>query len=269
MRNIYDELYELNIPQDSYRIVYHVKGKYVTPPEQGRLSECIDLVSRNMLFPEDRTRFLEFFNLDALRQNFAAGREYLIGEFRKLWHDQEYHWASITMFPVAQPDGGDEIYLAFIMDIGDKKQAEEVAQQNILLERQRLDDERYRTIVEQTDTLVFEWNLETDTRYISPEIVARFAGNYDHRDLMHVWREDLVIHPDDLPLLTAFLKDSRIQRYTEMTARFRKRDGVYIWCSPACTTTRAIPSAISARSTTSTARPVPCSRSSTGPSSIS
>ena len=139
------------------------------------------------------------------------------------------------MFPVAQPDGGDEIYLAFIMDIGDKKQAEEVAQQNILLERQRLDDERYRTIVEQTDTLVFEWNLETDTRYISPEIVARFAGNYDHRDLMHVWREDLVIHPDDLPLLTAFLKDSRIQRYTEMTARFRKRDGVYIWCKAALT----------------------------------
>ena len=235
LRNIYDELYELNITQDSYRIVYHVKGKYVTPPEQGRLSECIDLVSRNMLFPEDRTRFLEFFNLDALRQNFAAGREYLIGEFRKLWHDQEYHWASITMFPVAQPDGGDEIYLAFIMDIGDKKQAEEVAQQNILLERQRLDDERYRTIVEQTDTLVFEWNLETDTRYISPEIVARFAGNYDHRDLMHVWLEDLVIHPDDLPLLTAFLKDSRIQRYTEMTARFRKRDGVYIWCKAALT----------------------------------
>lgn len=73
LRNIYDELYELNITQDSYRIVYHVKGKYVTPPEQGRLSECIDLVSRNMLFPEDRTRFLEFFNLDALRQNFAAG----------------------------------------------------------------------------------------------------------------------------------------------------------------------------------------------------
>ena len=177
MRNIYDELYELNITQDSYRIVYHVEGKYVTPPERGRLSESIDLVSRNMIFPEDRARFLEFFDLDALRQNFAAGREYLIGEFRKLWHDREYHWASITIFPVAQPDGGDEIYLAFIMDIGDKKQAEEIAQQNILLERQRLDDERYRTIVEQTDTLVFEWNLETGAHYISPEIAARFAGN--------------------------------------------------------------------------------------------
>ena len=157
------------------------------------------------------------------------------------------------------------------MDIGDKKQAEEVAQQNILLERQRLDDERYRTIVEQTDTLVFEWNLETDTRYISPEIGARFAGNYDHRDLMHVWREDLVIHPDDLPLLTAFLKDSRTQRYTEMTARFRKRDGVYIWCKAALTCLRddkGNPKRYIG-TTTSTARPVPCSRSSTGPSSIS
>ena len=238
LRNIYDELYELNITQDSYRIVYHVEGKYVTPPERGRLSESIDLVSRNMIFPEDRARFLEFFDLDALRQNFAAGREYLIGEFRKLWHDREYHWASITIFPVAQPDGGDEIYLAFIMDIGDKKQAEEIAQQNILLERQRLDDERYRTIVEQTDTLVFEWNLETGAHYISPEIAARFAGNYDQRDLMHIWRDDLVIHPDDLPLLAAFLKDSRAQRYTEMTARFRKRDGVYIWCKAALTCLR-------------------------------
>ena len=139
---------------------------------------------------------------------------------------------------MAQPDGGDEIYLAFIMDIGDKKQAEEIAQQNILLERQRLDDERYRTIVEQTDTLVFEWNLETGAHYISPEIAARFAGNYDQRDLMHIWRDDLVIHPDDLPLLAAFLKDSRAQRYTEMTARFRKRDGVYIWCKAALTCLR-------------------------------
>lgn len=99
-------------------------------------------------------------------------REYLIGEFRKLWHDQEYHWASITMFPVAQPTAATRSISPFIMDIGDKKQAEEVAQQNILLERQRLDDERYRTIVEQTDTLVFEWNLEpipvTSRRRSSP-----------------------------------------------------------------------------------------------------
>lgn len=98
-------------------------------------------------------------------------------------------------------------------------------------------------------------------------------GTTTTRDLMHVWREDLVIHPDNLPCSPLFSRIRAPSAIPEMTARFRKRDGVYISFrrrpSPACATTRAIPSAISARSTTSTARPVPCSRSSTGPSSIS
>lgn len=105
------------------------------------------------------------------------------------------------MFPVAQPDGGDEIYLAFIMDIGDKQAEKSLSEHPP--ERQRLDDERYRTIVEQTDTLVFEWNLETDTRYISPEIGYVSPGTTTC-DLMHVWREDIVIHPDDLPCSPLF-----------------------------------------------------------------
>lgn len=45
---------------------------------------------------------------------------------------------------------------------------------------------------------------------------------------MHVWQEDLMIHPDDPPLLTASPKDSRIQHYIEMTAHFHKRGNVYI-----------------------------------------
>ena len=32
LRNIYDELYELNVTRNRYRIIYHVENKYVTPP---------------------------------------------------------------------------------------------------------------------------------------------------------------------------------------------------------------------------------------------
>ena len=41
LRNIYDELYELNVTRNRYRIIYHVENKYVTPPEEGILSEAV------------------------------------------------------------------------------------------------------------------------------------------------------------------------------------------------------------------------------------
>ena len=230
LRNIYDELFELNVTQDSYRIVYHVEGKYLTPPETGTLSAGISLVAEKMIHEEDRERFLSLFDFDTVRKSFTSGREFLIGEFRKRWHDGTCHWASLTLFPVSQAPGGDEIYLVFVMDIAEKKQAEELAQQNIILERRRLDDERYRTIIEQTGTLVFEWNLATGVRFISPELPARFAGNYDGRELFDIWRDDGVIHPEDLPLFETFLSESRTLPHTEMTVRFRRRDSAYIWC---------------------------------------
>lgn len=234
LRNIYDELYELNVTQNTYRIVYHVENKYVSPPEEGILNEAIAEVSRKMIFPDDRNRFLAFFNLESIRKHFASGRETLIGEFRKLWKDGLYHWASLTMFPISNADNGDETYLVFIMDIGVKKQTEEIAQHNLLLEQQRLDDERYRTIVEQTGTLVFEWNESTGQRYTSPEIPRKFAGTYDGRDIIQVWREDGVIHPNELPLLQRFLENIREgKEHAEITAQFLTHSGRYIWCKVA------------------------------------
>lgn len=243
LRNIYDELYELNVTRDAYRIVYHMDDKYVTPPEEGRVSDAVSDVAEHMIHPDDKERFLAFFDLDAVRASFAAGREFLLGEFRKLWTDGAWHWASLTMFPLAPPgrapryepgcDEPDEVYLVFIMDIDARKQAEEVARQNAVLENQRMADERYRIIVEQTNTLVFEWCKSNSTRFVSPELIRRFAGDYDDRDILRVWREDGVIHPDDLPLLEEFRHTAAVGEHAEMTVRFRRRTGGHIWCKAA------------------------------------
>ena len=63
LRNIYDELYELNITKNHYRIIYHVEGKYVTPPEDGALTDGIADVAAHMIHPEDSRRFLDFLIL--------------------------------------------------------------------------------------------------------------------------------------------------------------------------------------------------------------
>lgn len=229
LRNIYDELYECNVTRDSYKVVYHAADKYVCPNQQGAMSETVPLMARDMIHPEDQARFLEFFDMNVVRTKFVQGNEYLLGEFRKLRVSGAYEWVSMTMFLVFT-GGDDEVYLIFIMDIHARKQAETLKQKNMLLAGQREIDERYKIIIDQTDTLVFEWCPERKKHYISPELVARFAGDYDGRDIMNVWREDHVIHADDMPAFDDFINDCSTQSHPEMTVRFRKRDGNFIWC---------------------------------------
>lgn len=233
LRNIYDELYELNVTRNAYRIMYHTPGKYVTPPDRGTVTEGVADVAEHMIHPDDKARFLAFFDLEAVRTAAAAGREFLIGEFRKLWMDGRYHWASLTMFPVERTGDGDEVYLVFIMDIDARKQAEDIARQKTALEEQRMADERYRIIVEQTGTMVFEWRRAGDARYLSSDLPERLAGDYDGRDMLRVWQEDEVVHPADRAAFEAFCQSAGTDARPEMTVRLRTRQGDFLWCKVA------------------------------------
>lgn len=240
LRGIYDELYELNVTRDTYRVIYHVSGKYVAPPPSGALHKGVAYFTEHIVHPEDRNRFRRFCDPEAVSAAFAAGRESDIGEFRLRREDGEFHWVSLTVFPVRAPAHEDRKYLCFIMDIAAKKRAEVIAQQHALLERRRLNEERYKAIVEQTDALVFEWCRTPEVRYVSPEIPRRFAGNYDDRDLMDIWLEDSVIEPKDQPAFRNFLRAINSGKpHAEMTARFRRRDGRDIWCKVAITCRRS------------------------------
>lgn len=229
LRQIYDELFEVNVSNNTYRVVYHVDGKYVIPAISGKMTNTVSLIAREMIHPDDSKRFLEFFDIENMRRSFRDGQDYRIGEFRKRLQDGTWRWASLTVFPLSADANNDEMYLVFIMDIDARKRVEEIALQNSFLEKQRFADERYKTIVEQTNTLVFEWIVDTKERYISPEIPKRFAGNYDNRDIVQTWCDDQVIHPDDMILFEQFLQGIKKQNHVEMVARYKKRDGSYAW----------------------------------------
>lgn len=230
LRNIYDELYELNITKDRYCIKYHVKDKYVMPPESGVLSDTLALVSEQMVHPDDQQRFRSFLDLEQLRKNFSSGKESVIGEFRKLWIDGNYHWSSLTILPIQDHIGKDQIFLCFVMDIDYKKQTVEVLEQNKLLQQKQYDDERYRIIVEQTGTLVVEWNCVNGNHYYSLELQEELCGNYDGRDLFLIWIQDEVIHPDDLNDLDQISLQMREGKCTPaVTIRLKNRDQNYRW----------------------------------------
>lgn len=231
LRNIYDELYELNVTRNRYRIIYHVENKYVTPPEEGILADAVADVSAHMIHPEDSKRFLEFFDLDKIHVALESGKGSVIGEFRKLWVDGSFHWASLTVFPAVDYGGEDEILLCFIMDIDYKKQMEAVEKENESLQKKQIDDERYRLVIEQTNTLVFEWIIETDQRYYAPEFSEIFMGSYDGRDIKEIWLNDEVVHPKDIEVLKQKMNMEAISNgQVEMEIRLCNKKGRYIWC---------------------------------------
>ena len=123
----YDELFELNLTQNTYRILYHQKGKYIVPAEEGNLKEMIQECAKTQLIhPDDSEAFLQFWDLDRLNRLFEDynGNDPIYGQFRKHRVTGEYSWVVQRVVPLKENASQEKIFLCFIQDIHDQKLAE-------------------------------------------------------------------------------------------------------------------------------------------------
>lgn len=122
----YDELFELNLTEDSYRILYHLEGKYVISEMEGKLSAMLkNVVTAHMVHPDDREAFLEFWDLESLLSRLMDGTgNALKGQFRKRRMDGEWNWVLQTVVPLCQGEKEDKIVMCFIQDIHEQKMKE-------------------------------------------------------------------------------------------------------------------------------------------------
>ncbi|RGY99686.1 EAL domain-containing protein [Clostridium sp. AM58-1XD] len=135
--SVYDELFELNLTKNTYRILYHINGKYVIPEVEGALDQMMRDVSDYMIHPDDREGFLAFWNLNSIFDRASMGKEnqVLRGQFRKRMQTGEYCWVSQIVVPLFNERQSDHIVMCFIQDINDQKIKErKTAEQNSLLE---------------------------------------------------------------------------------------------------------------------------------------
>lgn len=230
LRSIYDEIYEANFAEDSYCVIHQGDVRFCPPPAGLGLAETVLAIADNLIHPKDRQIFLRLLNPDELQKNAdREKREYLIGEVRKKCRDSRYRWARFTVFPLSGPSGK-TLMMVCVQDIDEQKHAGSIARENALLQRQRLDNLRYKAVVDHTDTLVFEWRKH-EPSYTSPRIPELLGGDYDGRQLLDVWREDGVLYPGDRPVFESCLREMAAGSHSgEMTVRLRSRDGRFIWC---------------------------------------
>lgn len=228
----YDEFYELNLAQNDYRMIYPIENKYKTFSEQGIFSEQIHIISETMIHPEDKKKFQSFFDRKQIQNSFEEGEKYIVIEVRKREKEGEYRWFSLSLFPVNQKK---EIFFCFVLDLSEKKQKDFIKEQNKLLKKQ-LDQERYRIIVEQTGSIISEWEMGVKNQKHNPKMAETFEGIYDNRELVEIWEEDKVIDDRDLEQFLDFRQGMKQKKpYVEMTVRFQHRQKGSIWCKVAST----------------------------------
>lgn len=138
----YDELYELNLTDDAYKVLYHEPDKFMIPAIEGRLDIMFSDVRDRMIHPDDRERFAAFWDFDTLLDRIEGAGGALRAEFRKRLVSGEWNWAALTAVSVKRGGGGERVVMCFIADVEDEVQRRtsqtERSQIQLLRERDRL-----------------------------------------------------------------------------------------------------------------------------------
>ena len=137
----YNELFEINVTGDTYKVLYHEPGKYAMPPLSGELGAMFDDVLRNMINPEDRERFQRFWDFDTLLERIEEEDGALRGEFRKLRCDGSWGGGAQTVVPVKRGEGGETVVMCFIADIDAEVRAREEHAENAQIRQLRERDQ--------------------------------------------------------------------------------------------------------------------------------
>ena len=137
----YDELFEINVTGDTYKVLYHEPGKYAMPPLSGELGAMFDDVLRNMINPEDRERFQRFWDFDTLLERIEEEDGALRGEFRKLRCNGSWGWVAQTVVSVKRGEGGETVVMCFIADIDAEVRAREEHAENAQIRQLRERDQ--------------------------------------------------------------------------------------------------------------------------------
>ncbi|MEG0072660.1 MAG: EAL domain-containing protein [Raoultibacter sp.] len=116
----YDELFELNPVDETYRILYYDKDKYVMPALSGNFFKMVDEFANLLVHPDDREHFLQFWKPEFF-QVASQQQGKLRNEFRKKLRQGGYSWVSQTITPISRGERDETVFFCFVTDIDAQK----------------------------------------------------------------------------------------------------------------------------------------------------
>lgn len=177
-----------------------------------------------MILPED----LEA-TWPVVREQLAKGNTKQI-EYRIRRKDGEVLWILDRGQLVTREDGSG-YFCCILLDVTDSRKASEALQSSL---------ERHKIIMDQTNDIIFEWDVERDWLEVAGNWEKKFGYRVDPGPTAGWLEGGDHVHPDDteaLRLLFRQISDGR--PYGEAEARMADGGGRYIWCRVRVTLQRA------------------------------
>lgn len=136
----YDDLFEIDLMNDSYHAMYHASDNYDILRKQGCLSTMIDRMEINLVHPEDLLGHYEFWNPANLIKKIQDNQEHqaIEGIFRLKKRDGSWAWTRHIIVPIKQDNPDSVKALCFLINIHSQKEMELRSQKKTLEEKNKL-----------------------------------------------------------------------------------------------------------------------------------
>lgn len=174
-----------------------------------------------IIHPDDRERVKK-----ELADQLNRGNEYEL-EYRVIDADGGTNWV-LGKGNMVTDDAGQECLYSVTVDINQTKRAQEEL---------RLGLERYKIVMEQTNDIFFEWDIETDTVVYSSNWKGKFG--YEPISAGASVRIPKIshLHPEDMGPFGDLIEEIRSgSRYGELEFKVSDSRGHYQWCKMRATT---------------------------------
>lgn len=123
----YDALFELNLNDNTYKILYQDSSKHDTSPSSGKIDPLTVETLSHRIHPDDRLPFKEFWNFNTLLDRIEKAKGALHSEFRRLLHNGTWSWTTQTVVSAKRGKRSEPTVFCFISHLDAEKDPQKIA----------------------------------------------------------------------------------------------------------------------------------------------
>ncbi len=115
----YDELFEIDLARNNYQVLYSEQGLFAAPPSTGPIDNMLDDILESLVHPDDRARFVEFWDITTILTRITQAGGTLQDRFRRKTASGLWGWTTQTVIPVKRGAGNEPVLMCFISQVND------------------------------------------------------------------------------------------------------------------------------------------------------